>query len=87
MTYKTLTLKRGKEESLKRFHPWIFSGALVNMPEDIEEGETVKVYTHSGAFIAIGHFQVGLSRCVYSLSVISPSMMPSGMPVSSRHSP
>ena len=59
MTYKTLTLKRGKEESLKRFHPWIFSGALVNMPEDIEEGETVKVYTHSGAFIAIGHFQVG----------------------------
>ena len=59
MTYKTLTLKRGKEESLKRFHPWIFSGALVNMPEDIEEGETVKVYTHNGAFIAIGHFQVG----------------------------
>ena len=51
MTYKTLTLKRGKEESLKRFHPWIFSGALGNMPEDIEEGETVKVYTHSGAFM------------------------------------
>ena len=38
--YKQIFLKRGKEESLKRFHPWIFSGAIHHMDEDIEEGET-----------------------------------------------
>ena len=35
----TLRLRRGKEESLDRFHPWVFSGALVTMPDDIDEGD------------------------------------------------
>lgn len=43
--YKQIFLKRGKEESLKRFHPWIFSGAIHHMDDGIEEGETVRVIT------------------------------------------
>lgn len=57
--YKQIFLKRGKEESLKRFHPWIFSGAIHHMDEGIEEGETVRVITAAGEFIAVGHFQIG----------------------------
>ena len=57
--YKTITLKRGKEESLKRFHPWVFSGAIMRIDEGIEEGEVVRVLTEKGDFIAVGHYQVG----------------------------
>lgn len=57
--YKQIFLKRGKEESLKRFHPWIFSGAIHHMDEGIEEGETVRVITATGEFIAVGHYQIG----------------------------
>ena len=59
MTYKTVYLKHGKEESLKRFHPWIFSGAIHHTDSDIEEGEVVRVLTESGDFIAVGHYQIG----------------------------
>ena len=59
MTTKTIQLKKGKEESLKRFHPWIFSGAILRMDEGIEEGELVKVLTFHREFIAIGHYQIG----------------------------
>lgn len=57
--YKTIILKRGKEESLKRFHPWVFSGAIDIMDEGIGEGETVRVLTYDKHFIALGHFQIG----------------------------
>ena len=57
--YKTITLKRGKEESLKRFHPWVFSGAIMRIEEGIDEGEVVRVLTEKGDFIAVGHYQVG----------------------------
>lgn len=59
MTTKTIQLKKGKEESLKRFHPWIFSGAILRMDDGIEEGELVKVVTFHREFIAIGHYQIG----------------------------
>lgn len=59
MTTKTIQLKKGKEESLKRFHPWIFSGAILRMDEGIEEGELVKVVTFDREFVAIGHYQIG----------------------------
>ncbi len=57
--YKNVYLKRGKEESLKRFHPWIFSGAIHPADEGIEEGEIVRVITADGEFIAVGHYQIG----------------------------
>lgn len=58
-TYKSIFLKRGKEESLKRFHPWIFSGAIARIDSNIEEGEVVNVFTASGTFIAVGMYQIG----------------------------
>lgn len=59
MNYKKITLKPKKEDSLRRFHPWVFSGAIKDLPTDVQEGEVVTVYTHSGEFIALGHYQVG----------------------------
>ncbi len=56
---KRIFLKRGKEESLKRFHPWIFSGAIQHMNEEPEEGEVVEVFTSENEYIATGHFQIG----------------------------
>ena len=52
-------LKPGKEESLKRFHPWVFSGAIARIDGKPEEGEIVEVYTSKKDFIARGHFQIG----------------------------
>lgn len=57
--YKKIYLKRGKEESLKRFHPWVFSGAIHHADDGIQEGEIVRVFTNEGEFIAVGHYQVG----------------------------
>lgn len=59
MTYKIIQLKRGKDESLRRFHPWVFSGAIHRLDNDIEEGEVVRVVTEKGNFIAVGHYQRG----------------------------
>lgn len=57
--YKSLYLRRGKEDSLKRFHPWIFSGAVHHIEGEPEEGEVVRVFTADGSFIAVGHWQIG----------------------------
>ena len=59
--YPVLRLKRGKEESLDRFHPWVFSGALADgtIPESLEEGDVVAVQTSDGRAIGVGHFQIG----------------------------
>lgn len=57
--YKSILLKRGKEESLKRFHPWIFSGAIARIDDGIQDGDLVNVFTHDHQFIAVGHYQRG----------------------------
>lgn len=59
MSYKKVYLKPGKEESLKRFHPWLFSGAIHHIEGEPEEGEIVDVFTSQKEFIAMGHFQIG----------------------------
>lgn len=59
MNYKKVKLKPKKEESLKRFHPWIFSGAVQSKDESLTEGEVVNVYTVNDEFIAVGHYQIG----------------------------
>ena len=56
---KQIYLKRGKEESLRRFHPWIFSGAIHHADEGIADGDTVRVIDSNGDYIATGHFQMG----------------------------
>ena len=57
--YNTITLKRGKEESLLRFHPWVFSGAIANLPKEIEEGDTVRVEASDGKLLGVGHYEIG----------------------------
>ena len=57
--YKKIKLKPKKEESLKRFHPWVFSGAIASLPEIIEEGDVVEVYANDDTFLGVGHYQIG----------------------------
>ena len=59
MSYKKVTLKPKKEDSLRRFHPWIFSGAVAHKDTNLTEGEIVNVYTANDDFIAVGHYQIG----------------------------
>ena len=54
-----IRLKPGKEESLLRFHPWVFSGAIASMPADIEEGDLVTVTDSAGNMLGTGHYQIG----------------------------
>ncbi len=61
-TLPELRLRKGKEESLLRFHPWVFSGALTHMPSEtdgIDEGDLVRVVAADGRAIGTGHFQIG----------------------------
>ena len=58
MIYKRVILKRGKEESLLRFHPWVFSGAI-DKTEKLEAGDFVTVYSHDGDLIGNGQYQIG----------------------------
>ena len=57
--YKTVHLKKGKEESLGRFHPWVFSGAIHHIDGRPEEGDVVRVISADGKFLAVGHIQIG----------------------------
>lgn len=57
--YKNIYLKRGKESSLLRFHPWVFSGAIHHIDGQPEEGEIVRVLDSEGNFLAVGHYQIG----------------------------
>ncbi|MDR3340736.1 MAG: class I SAM-dependent rRNA methyltransferase [Candidatus Symbiothrix sp.] len=59
MSYKQVYLNPKKEESLKRFHPWVFSGAIHHIDGKPEEGEIVEVYDSQKHFLAIGHCQIG----------------------------
>ena len=57
--YNTVYLKKGKEESLGRFHPWVFSGAIHHIDGRPEEGDVVRVISADDRFLAVGHIQIG----------------------------
>lgn len=57
--YNTVYLKKGKEESLGRFHPWVFSGAIHHIDGRPEEGDVVRILSADGRFLAVGHVQIG----------------------------
>lgn len=59
MEYRKIYLKKGKEESLERFHPWVFSGAIHHADSGINEGDVVRVLNANGDFLAVGHYQIG----------------------------
>lgn len=54
-----IILRPKKDESLKRFHPWVFSGAIARKPDTLKEGEVVRVISHDNIFLGIGHYQIG----------------------------
>jgi 23S rRNA (cytosine1962-C5)-methyltransferase len=57
--YPILSVRKGKEEAISRKHPWIFSGAIFSKPENIEDGEVVRVLDHKGQHLATGHYHDG----------------------------
>ena len=59
MKIKNIYLKRGKTESLRRYHPWIFSGAIAKIEPGIIEGDLVNVIDENGNIVAVGHYQIG----------------------------
>ena len=54
-----LILKKGREDSLRRFHPWVFSGAIAQIQGSPAEGDIVGVYSSEGVYLAAGHYQIG----------------------------
>lgn len=56
---KSIILKPKKEESILRHHPWVFSGAIASLPENLEEGELVRVISADNKILGVGHFQIG----------------------------
>ncbi|MBS3904153.1 MAG: class I SAM-dependent rRNA methyltransferase [Simkania sp.] len=64
----TVRLKEGKEKSLERRHPWIFSGAIEEMPTGCQPGELLPVYSSKGKFLALAYFQPMNSLCGRVLS-------------------
>ncbi|WP_423127412.1 class I SAM-dependent rRNA methyltransferase [Gaoshiqia sp. Z1-71] len=54
-----LVLKPGKEQSLQRFHPWVFSGAIKKIEGEVQEGDLVRVLSNDRSFLGIGHYQIG----------------------------
>lgn len=68
-------LKKGREESLRRFHPWVFSGAIAQINGSPAEGDVVGVYASDGSFLATGHYQIG-SIAVRVLSFDAPALSP-----------
>lgn len=59
MSYPEVRLRPGKDASLQRFHPWVFSGAIARLPKDLEEGDIVRVVTADGQVAGVGHYQIG----------------------------
>lgn len=73
---KEIKLKKGRDESVRRFHPWIFSGAVACADDSIKEGDVVRVVSSEGNFLAYGHYQEG-SISVRILS-FDESVLPEG---------
>ncbi len=57
--YETIVLKPGKESSLQRFHPWVFSGAVRHLPAGLRDGDTVRIVSSAHEFLGVGHYQIG----------------------------
>jgi 23S rRNA (cytosine1962-C5)-methyltransferase len=71
--YSRVILKSGKEQSLQRFHPWIFSGAIQEIVGRVEEGDVVEVVSSKNEFLAMGHVQVGsIAVRIFSFEKVEP---------------
>jgi 23S rRNA (cytosine1962-C5)-methyltransferase len=73
MKFEKITLKPGKEQSIQRFHPWIFSGAIQSVSGEITEGDVIEVFDNHGNFLAMGHSQIGsIAVRIFSFSKVVP---------------
>ena len=71
--YPILTLKRGKEQSILRFHPWIFSGAIYNASPEPQDGDIVRIEDSKHDFLAYAHYQPGtFAARIFSFEEIEP---------------
>ncbi len=71
-SFPRLTLRKNKAEALRRFHPWIFSGAIQSGADNLPEGATVEVYSDRGEFLAMGHYGKGsLAVKIFSFAPVS----------------
>lgn len=71
--YVSVFLKPGKEQSLKRFHPWVFSGAIDRMDGKPAEGDVVKVFSSQREFLGVGHCQIGsIAVRIFSFTEVDP---------------
>ena len=70
---KKIILQRGKEKSLQRFHPWVFSGAIYKQDKNIENGDAVEIYNSENQYLATGHYH-NSSTCVkvFSFKKVEP---------------
>lgn len=59
MKFPQIVIKPGKEQSLRRFHPWVFSGAIKSIGEGVQPGQVVEVVSHKGEYLGHGHFSDG----------------------------
>ncbi len=74
MNFVKIILKSGKDQSIRRFHPWIFSGAIKNIKGNPVEGDVVAVYDNQNQFLAMGHYQPGsIAVRIFSFSEINPN--------------
>ena len=74
--YTRIVLKSGKDQSLKRFHPWVFSGAIKKIYGAVNEGDIVLVYSNQDEFLGLGHYQIGsIAVRVFSFEDVTPDQL------------
>jgi 23S rRNA (cytosine1962-C5)-methyltransferase len=59
MTFSKLFLQAGRDEAVRRFHPWVFSRAISRYEGDLADGDTVEVFDHKSRYLATGHYHNG----------------------------
>jgi 23S rRNA (cytosine1962-C5)-methyltransferase len=75
LKFSKVVLKKGKEESILRFHPWIFSGAIDRIEGAVEEGDIVLVHASDDRFLGIGHSAIGsIAVRIFSFHEITPDL-------------
>src|ERR1035437_3131308 len=68
-----VTLTSGKDHSLHRFHPWVFSGAIKKFSGEVKEGDIVEVYSAQNEFLGMGHYQIGsIAVRMFSFTQVTP---------------
>lgn len=71
--YPRIVLKKGRESSVLRFHPWVFSGAVWKIEGEPKEGDTVEVFSSDGRFLALGHFgEESIAARLFAFERVSP---------------